>query len=320
MTRAPAAAATSESASQRLRPGLGGGASSPERGAAASGGGAPRALKNAIRVAVTAGCLVISNSAPAQPTSPAGLDLRAGLPASAMPPVLRDVSFEQRLNQRLPLDLQFRDETGRRVRLGEYFGQKPVILALVYYNCPMLCTQVLSGLAGSLKVVTFGAGVEFDVVVVSFDPSETPEHAAAKKRWMMEEYGRPETAGGWHFLTGDEPAVRDLTGVVGFRYTFDEASAQFAHPAGITVLTPDGRLARYLFGIEYSPRDLRLALVEASANRIGTAVDQLLLYCYAYNPSSGKYGVIAMRLIRAAALATMFALGAFIWIMRRQPS
>jgi protein SCO1/2 len=234
-----------------------------------------------------------------------------------MPPVLRDVSFEQRLNQRLPLDLPFRDETGRRVRLGDYFGQKPIILALVYYNCPMLCTQVLSGLASSLKVVTFGAGVEFGVVVVSFDASETPEQAASKKRWMLEEYGRPDTAAGWHFLTGDESAIRDLTEVVGFRYTFDETSAQFAHPAGITVLTPDGRLARYLFGIEYSPRDLRLALVEASANRIGTAVDQLLLYCYEYNPSSGRYGLIAMRLIRAAALATTLALGAFIWIMRK---
>ena len=259
----------------------------------------------------------VSTTAFAQPPSPAGLDARGGLPTSTKPPVLRDVSFEQRLNQRLPLDLPFRDETGRRVRLGDYFGQKPIILALVYYNCPMLCTQVLSGLASSLKIVTFGAGVEFGVVVVSFDASETPEQAASKKRWMLEEYGRPDTAAGWHFLTGDEAAIRDLTEVVGFRYTFDETSAQFAHPAGITVLTPDGRLARYLFGIEYSPRDLRLALVEASANRIGTAVDQLLLYCYEYNPSSGRYGLIAMRLIRAAAFATTLALGAFIWIMRK---
>ena len=264
-------------------------------------------------------CWAVSASAFAQPAAPgAEFDSRAGLPASAMPPVLRDVSFEQRLNQRLRLNLPFRDETGRGVRLGDYFGEKAVILALVYYNCPMLCTQVLSGLASSLKVVTFGAGVEFTVVVVSFDSSETPDQAAAKKRWMLNEYGRPETADGWHFLTGDEASIRALTETVGFNYTFDETSSQFAHPAGITVLTPDGRLARYLFGIEYSPRDLRLALVEASANRIGTAVDQLLLYCYEYNPSSGKYGLIAMRLIRAGAIATVVALGAFIVVMRRR--
>ena len=262
-------------------------------------------------------CLVVSANVSAQPPSPAGLDSRAGLPASAMPPVLRDVSFEQRLNQRLPLDLPFRDETGRRVRLGDYFGEKPVILAFVYYSCPMLCTQVLGGLASSLKVVTFGAGVEFTVVLVSFDPSDTPEQAAAKKRWMLGEYGRPETAGGWHFLTGDDASIRALTAAAGFSYTVDPASSQFAHPAGITVATPDGRMARYLFGIEYSPRDLRLALVEASANRIGTAVDQLLLYCYEYNPSSGKYGLIAMRLIRAGAVATVFALGAFIIVAAR---
>lgn len=254
----------------------------------------------------------------AQPASPTGLDSRGGLPASAMPPVLRDVSFEQRMNQRLPLNLPFRDEAGRQVTLGDYFGQKPVILALVYYNCPMLCTQVLTGLASSLRVVTFGAGVEFAVVVVSFDPSETPEQAAAKKRWMLDEYGRPETADGWHFLTGDEASIHALTETVGFKYTFDETSSQFAHPAGITVLTPDGRLARYLFGIEYSPRDLRFALVEASANRIGTAVDQLLLYCYQYNPSRGKYGLIAMRLVRAGAIATAFALAAFIVVAHRK--
>jgi len=270
------------------------------------------------RMLLVIACLSVATSASAQPPSPVAVDSGAGLPASAMPPVLRDVSFEQRLNQRLPLDLQFRDETGRQVHLGDFFGQKPVILALVYYNCPMLCTQVLGGLASSLKVVTFGAGVDFSVVVVSFDPMETAEQAAAKKHWMLDEYGRPDTAGGWHFLTGDETAIRSLTDTVGFQYTFDQTSAQFAHPAGISVLTPDGRLARYLFGIEYSPRDLRLALVEASENRIGTAVDQILLYCYEYNPSSGKYGLIAMRLIRAGALATMLALGTFIIVMRRK--
>lgn len=263
-------------------------------------------------------CLAVSPSVHAQPASPAGLDSRAGLPASAMPPVLRDVSFEQRLNRRLPLNLPFRDEAGRQVTLGDYFGQKPVILAMVYYNCPMLCTQVLTGLASSLRVVTFGAGVEFVVVVVSFDPSETPEQAARKKRWVLDEYGRPETADGWHFLTGDEASIHALTDTVGFKYTVDQTSSQFAHPAGITVLTPDGRLARYLFGIEYSPRDLRLALVESSANRIGTAVDQLLLYCYQYNPSSGKYGLMAMRVVRAGAIATVFALTAFILVAHRK--
>jgi protein SCO1 len=273
-------------------------------------------LKKALSVVIA--CVSVATTALAQPPSPAAIDSGAGLPASAMPPVLRDVSFEQRLNQRLPLDVQFRDESGRQVRLGDFFGQKPVILALVYYSCPMLCTQVLSGLASSLKVVTFGAGVDFSVVVVSFDPMETADQAAAKKRWMLDEYGRPNAAGGWHFLTGDETAIGSLTETVGFQYTFDQTSAQFAHPAGITVLTPDGRLARYLFGIEYSPRDLRLALVEASENRIGTAVDQILLYCYEYNPGSGTYGLIAMRLIRAGALATLFALGTLIIVMRRK--
>ncbi len=239
----------------------------------------------------------------------------AGTPASARPAMLRDVAFEQRLNVLLPLDLAFRDERGREVRLGDYFGPRPVVLALVYYECPMLCTQVLNGLTSALEVLPLEIGRDFTVVTVSFDPQETPALAAAKKRTYMERYRRPGAAAGWHFLTGGEASIRRLTDAVGFRYAYDERIDQFAHAAGITVLTPEGRLARYFYGIEYPPRDLRFALVEAAQHKIGSPVDRLLLFCYHYDPTTGKYGLMTMRLVRAGGLATIAALSGFILMM-----
>lgn len=237
---------------------------------------------------------------------------------TALPPPLRDVGIDQRLNARIPLELGFRDESGAPVALRSYFGRRPVVLALVYYECPMLCTMVLNGLLKSLRAINLDAGRDFEVVTVSFDPGETPELAAAKKQSYVERYGRPTGAAGWHFLTGEEEAIRKLTQAVGFRYKYDPATNQFAHASAIMVLTPDGRLARYLYGIEYAPRDLRLALVEASAGKIGTPVDQVLLYCFHYDPATGRYSLLIMNIIRAAGVATVLALGLFMVVMFRR--
>jgi protein SCO1/2 len=237
---------------------------------------------------------------------------------TALPPQLRDVGIDQRLNARVPLELGFRDESGAPVALRSYFGRRPVVLALVYYECPMLCTMVLNGLLKSLRAINLDAGRDFEVVTVSFDPSETHELAAAKKQSYVERYSRPTAAAGWHFLTGEEEAIRKLTQAVGFRYKYDPATNQFAHASAIMVLTPDGRLARYLYGIEYAPRDLRLALVEAAAGKIGTAVDQVLLYCFHYDPATGKYSLLIMNIIRAAGAATVVALGLFMLVMFRR--
>jgi protein SCO1/2 len=251
-------------------------------------------------------------------TMPAGGRAPAGVPSDSMPAQLREVAFEQRLDQPIPLDVPFRDEQGRTVTLDRFFGRRPVVLALVYYECPMLCTQVLNGLVGSLEALAFDAGREYEVLIVSFDPREGPELAAAKRATYLERYGRAGTEGGWHFLTGEDSSIRRLTEAVGFRYVFDEAIGQFAHPSGITVLTPAGRPARYFFGIEYAARDLRLALVEASAGRIGSPIDQVLLYCYHYDPATGRYGLLVMRLVRAGGLLTVAALAALIVVMRRR--
>jgi len=232
--------------------------------------------------------------------------------------VLKDVGIDQRLNEPLPLDLTFRDEAGHDVQLGQYFGRRPVILALVYYECPMLCTLTLNGLASALRVLSFNAGNQFEVVVVSFNPAETPALAAAKKKAYLERYDRPGTEDGWHFLTGDDAAIKRLTAAAGFRYTYVAAQKQYAHAAGIIVATPQGRIARYFFGVEYAPRDLRLGLVEASQNQIGSAVDQLLLYCFHYDPATGKYGAIVLNIMRLGGAATVLALGAFMIIMWRR--
>jgi protein SCO1/2 len=248
----------------------------------------------------------------------AGYKQEPAATASSMPPALRQIGFDQNVNQQLPLDAEFRDEEGRAVRLGEFFGSRPVVLAFVYYDCPMLCTQVLSAITSTLGVLSLDAGRDFEVVLVSFDPREQPTLAAAKKAEYLERYKRPGTAGGWHFLTGEEPAIRRVTAAAGFRYVWDADTRQFAHPTGIIVVTPDGRIARYLFGIEYGPRDLRFALLDATQGKVGSVVDSLLLFCYHYDPMTGRYGFVIMRALRIAATATVLLLGTFIVMMIRR--
>jgi len=236
------------------------------------------------------------------------------------PTPLSNVTIEQRLNSQLPLDAEFRDEHGNSVQLGSYFGKRPVVLALVYYECPMLCTQILNGAVRAAKVLKFEPGKDYDVVAISFDARETPQQALAKKAVYMKDYGRPETANGWHFLTGDLNSIKRVTEAVGFRYTWDPHSAQFAHASAIYVLTPEGKLSKYFYGIEYSPKDLRLALVEASNHQIGNPVDQILLFCYHFDPHSAKYTVYALGLLRVAGAATVLTLGGFVFIMLRRES
>jgi protein SCO1/2 len=240
-----------------------------------------------------------------------------GPAADARPASLRDVAFDQRLGETLPLDAALVDESGRAVRLGDYFGRRPVVLSLAYYGCPMLCTLSLNGLASAMKTLSFDAGREFEVVTVSFEPRETPAQAASAKKAYLERYGRPEAAAGWHFLTGDAAAVAAVTRAVGFRYAWDEETRQYAHPTGVVVATPEGRIARYLYGVEYAPKDLRFALVEASAGRVGNPVDQLLLYCYEYDPVRGRYGAAIMRTVRFMGILTVLGLAALIAVLRR---
>jgi len=237
----------------------------------------------------------------------------------ALPGALQGVGIDQKLDAQVPLDLLFRDEAGSAVPLSAFFqGHKPVILALVYYRCPMLCTQILNGLESSLKAVTFDPGRDFEVVSVSFDPKDTPEIAAAKKQMYLRRYGRANTANGWHFLTGEPSNIRVLADAVGFHYKYDPATDQFAHASGVMVLTPGGRLSRYFYGVEYAPRDLRLGLVEASQNKIGSPVDQILLFCYHYDPATGKYGAMAMNLVRFAGAAFVLVCGTFLLIVFRR--
>jgi len=244
-------------------------------------------------------------SAFAQPGQPAPMQPSYSLQDSnlkpALPGALAGVGIDQKLDFQVPLNLHFTDEYGAAVPLSTYFhSQKPVILALVYYRCPMLCTQILNGLESSLKAVSFDPGRDFEIVAVSFDPKDTWQTAAAKKQSYLKRYGRANTANGWHFLTGDETNIKALTDAVGFHYKYDPATDQFAHASGIMIVTPDGRLSRYFYGVEYAPRDIRLGLVEASRNKIGSPVDQILLFCYHYDPSTGKYGAMVMRMIRVA--------------------
>jgi protein SCO1/2 len=241
-----------------------------------------------------------------------------GIPSSVLPKPLREVGYDQRLNEQVPLDIPFVDEAGRAVRLGDFFGSRPVVLALVYYDCPMLCTQVLNSLTSTLGVLSLDPGKDFEIVTVSFDAREKPPLATAKKATYLERYKRPGAAAGWHFLTGEQPSIDRLTKAVGFRYVWDDSLEQFAHPTGIVVLTAEGRLSRYLFGVEYWPRDLRFALIDASAGTIGSAAEQVLLYCYHYDPEAGRYGFAIMRALRLAAVATVLALGAFITVMVRR--
>lgn len=234
------------------------------------------------------------------------------------PAILREIGFDQKLGATLPLETTLVDEAGRDVRLGDYFRGRPVVLSLNYFDCPMLCTVSLNGLAGALASLSFDAGKEFEIVTLSFDPRDTPAAARAKKDSFLQRYRRPGAAEGWHFLTGSRTAVDRLTQAVGFRYAWDEETKQFAHPSGVVVLTPDGRIARYLYGIEYAPKDLRLALVEASRGTIGTPLDQAVLYCFQYDPTTGRYGAAIMRIVRLGGALTAVSLAAFVALMLRR--
>src|SRR5688572_9997411 len=265
------------------------------------------------------GLALAAAAAPARAQSPPSGGLaQAGEPASAKPGVLARVGIDQRIGEQIPLDLPFTDETGRAVRLGDYFGKRPVILALVYYECPMLCTQVLNGLVSALGVMNFEPGREFDVVAVSFNPKEGPGLASQKKANYLQRYGRPHTAAGWHFLTGKEESIKRLTEAAGLQYAYDPAIQQYAHGAGIEVLTPKGVISRYFYGIEFSARDIRLGLIEASEDRIGTAIDDVLLFCYHYDPATGKYGAAVLRMVRIAGVATVLAFLSFLTISLRR--
>jgi len=237
--------------------------------------------------------------------------------SKVLPPLLQGIGIDQRLNEQVPLDLQFRDETGKTVTLGNYFGKKPVVLSLVYFDCPMLCTMSENGLLHSLQEVSFSVGNQFDVLTVSFDPHDTVELAAAKKAVYVGLYGRKGADRGWHFLTGDEAAIEQLTRAVGFRYRYDAQAKQFVHATGIMVLTPKGKIARYFYGIYYPSRDLRLGLVEASANKIGSPVDEVLLFCCRYDPATGKYGVIISRIIQISGLVTVLSLAGLMVALSR---
>jgi protein SCO1/2 len=239
-------------------------------------------------------------------------------PAKAKPGLLKQVGIDQRLNNQVPLDLAFTDEAGREVRLGDYFGKRPVILALVYFECPMLCTQVLNGMVSALGVVKFDAGREYDVVAVSINPKETPGLAAQKKQAYVERYKRPGTDAGWHFLTGKEENIKKLAASVGFRYAFDPEIQQYAHGAAIEILTPKGVISKYFYGIEFSPRDIRFGLIEASDERIGNAVDAALLLCYHYDPTTGKYGGASIRAVRIGAIATVVGFLSFLFVSLRR--
>jgi protein SCO1/2 len=238
-------------------------------------------------------------------------------PANTRPPRLENVGIEQHLDAQVPPDLTFRDDSGKNVKLGDYFGHKPLILNLVYYNCTMLCGEALAGLSSAMRLVKFDVGNEFDVITVSFDPRETPAMAAAKKKDYVGRYGRANAAAGWHFLTGEPDSINALTKVVGFQYQYDPKSDQYAHATAIMVLTPQGHISRYFYGVDFPPKDLRMGLVEASQGKIGNAVDAVLLYCYHYNPETGKYGAMVANILRLAAAATILLLGGLLFILWR---
>jgi len=238
-------------------------------------------------------------------------------PANVRPPGLQNVGIEQHLDEQIPADLSFRDETGKPVHLGDYFGKKPMILNLVYYNCPMLCGEVLSGLEGALRVLKFDVGKEFDVLTISFDPRETPDMATRKKAEFLKRYGRAGAAEGWHFLTGPQESIDALTKAAGFQYQYDPKTGQFAHATAIMILTPEGKIAQYYYGVDYAPKDLRLGLIQASENKIGTLADQVLLYCYHYDPTTGKYGAIISRVLKLAGIATLLGLGILMTVLIR---
>ena len=239
-----------------------------------------------------------------------------------LPQVLQKVGVTQRLNQPLPLNAPFVDETGKSIMLGDYFGKRPAIVSLVYYNCPMLCSEELDGLTSSLEMVKLTPGKDFDVVIISIDPSETAEQAAKKKAFYLKRYGRPETAAGWHFLTGQRPAIDAVTDAVGFGYVRvpgpDGKLSQFAHASSIEIATTDGKLAQYYLGVEYSPKDMLLGLIEASGNKLGSPVANILTYCYHYDPQTNKHSLIIARIVQLGGMVTVAGLGGFIFLMFRR--
>ncbi|MDQ3798707.1 MAG: SCO family protein [Acidobacteriota bacterium] len=241
--------------------------------------------------------------------------------SNGLPQTLQEVGIEQKLNEPLPLETEFKDENGNTVRLGEYFGKnRPVILALVYYECPMLCNEVLNGLTGSLKGNSLDAGKDFDVVAISFDARENdkPDLAKNKKAGYMRRYERPGTENGWHFLTGTQESIDRVAQAVGFKYKWDERSQQFAHMGGIMIATPEGRLSRYFYGIDYAPLDLKLGLMDSAQNKIGSPVDQLMLYCYHYDPATGTYGFAILRAMRLGAVLTILGIGTMLFVFWRK--
>ncbi|MGA2274695.1 MAG: SCO family protein [Bryobacteraceae bacterium] len=275
--------------------------------------------------ALCASFLFTAAAALAQPGQPAPMQPSYSLQDSNLKPVLpgalQGVGIDQELDAQVPLSTIVRDEAGREVPLGAFFHPgKPVLLAPVYYRCPMLCTEILSGMESALKVVSLDPGKDFEVIALSFDPKDTPELAAAKKANYLRRYHRPNTANGWHFLTGDEANVRAVTDAIGFHYQYDPKTDQYAHASAIVILTPAGRVSKYFYGVEYSPRDLRLGLVEASSEKIGTPVDAVLLFCFHYDPATGKYGAITMNLVRGAGAALVLVGGLAIVIALRRES
>ena len=269
-----------------------------------------RALRYGLGVAVL---FIITMPAAAQ-LAP----LPAGVQQNQLPATLQNVGIEQRLNDQVPLDVHFSNEAGQDVQLGQYFGQHPVILTLVYYECPMLCTQILNGVERSIKVLALDLGQDFEIVTVSINPRETPQLAAEKKAQYIRTYRRPEAGAAWHFLTGGQESIERLAAAVGYKYAYDPKTNLYAHASGIVVLTPSGKISRYFYGIEYAPRDLRLGLVEASQNKIGSPVDKVLLYCFHYDPATGKYALVVMNVLRLAGAATVAALATFMIVMFRR--
>ena len=278
----------------------------------------------ALAAAAALGLSAVVFSPPAMAQVSGYGDKQVGPVNDKPPAILQGVGIAQNLNQQLPLSLTFTDDQGKQVQLGSYFGKRAAILALVYYQCPMLCSEELNGLTGALQMVNFVPGRDFDVIVVSIDPSEGTDLAAAKKRTYLKRYGHPNTAAGWHFMTGTQANIDALTKAVGFGYVKipgpDGKLTQFAHASSIQIVTPEGKLAQYYMGVEYSPKDLRLGLVEASANRIGSPVDNILTYCYHYDPKTNKHSLIVARVVQLGGLVTVFSLGGFMLAMFRRDS
>jgi protein SCO1 len=269
---------------------------------------------NRARAIATIALLLLSGTIARSQAVPSNI----GVTSTTMPAQLQNVGFEPQLNAQMPLDLPFVDENGSNVQLRDYFKQKPVVLAFVYYGCPMLCNQVEQGVVGSLRMLSFIPGRDYEVVFVSFDPRESADMAAQKKKSAMEHFRRPETASGWHFLTGTKESIDVATKAANFRYSFDTKNNLFAHASGIMLLTPDGRISRYFYGVEYPGRDMRLGLVDASAGKIGTPVDRALLFCYQYDPSSATYSASILKIIRLGGILTVLCIVGGILIFRRR--